>query len=71
MWEMAVASLHDDVLLDSEECHDQASHCASAYCDSLVGSSDVAQWQHTYRTEWDATDGRNGGAERIVWVTKN
>ena len=30
---------------------------------------EVAKWQYKYRTEWDATDGRNGGAERIVWRT--
>ena len=35
--EMAAASLHNDVLLDSEERHERASHCASAYDDSLVG----------------------------------
>ena len=28
---------------------------------------EVAQWQCKYRIEWDATDGRNGGAERTVW----
>ena len=30
---------------------------------------EVAKWQHTCRVEWDATNGRNGGAERIVWAT--
>ena len=28
---------------------------------------EVAQWQLKYRVEWDATDGRNGGAHRTVW----
>ena len=35
---MAAASLHDDVLLDSEERHERAPPCAYAYDDSLVGS---------------------------------
>ena len=28
---------------------------------------EVAKWQQKYRVEWDATDGRNGGAQRTVW----
>ena len=28
---------------------------------------EVAKWQQKYRIEWDATDGRNGGAQRTVW----
>ena len=28
---------------------------------------EVAKWQQKYRAEWDATDGRNGGAQRTVW----
>ena len=27
----------------------------------------MAKWQQRYRIDWDATDGRNGGAQRIVW----
>ena len=27
----------------------------------------VAKCQYKYRIEWDAKDGRNGGAERIMW----
>ena len=27
----------------------------------------MAKWQYQYRVEWDATDGRNGGAQRTVW----
>ena len=27
---------------------------------------EVAKWQQKYRVEWDATDGRNGGAQRTV-----
>ena len=25
------------------------------------------KWQQRYRVEWDAADGRNGGAQRTVW----
>ena len=28
---------------------------------------EVAKWQKKYRVEWDATDGRNGGAQQTVW----
>ena len=28
---------------------------------------EVAKWQHKYQVDWDATDGRNGGAQRTVW----
>ena len=28
---------------------------------------EVAKWQQKYRMEWDATDVRNGGAQRTVW----
>ena len=27
----------------------------------------VAKWQQKYRVDWDATDGRNGGAQQTVW----
>ena len=27
---------------------------------------EVAKWQQKYRVDWDATDGRNGGAQRAV-----
>ena len=30
-------------------------------------AQEVAKWQQKYRVDWDATDGRNGGAERTVW----
>ena len=29
---------------------------------------EVAKRQQKYRAEWDATDGRNGGAQRTVWA---
>ena len=59
--------------LDSEERHEPASHGAHAYEDSLVGSPASATGcemaTHTHGVEWDATDGRNGGAERAMWET--
>ena len=30
-------------------------------------AQEVAKWQQKYRVDWDAADGRNGGAERTVW----
>ena len=30
MWEMAAASLHNVLLLDSEECHERTSNCAGS-----------------------------------------
>ena len=32
-----------------------------------LGVPEVAKWQQKYRVDWDATDGRNGGAQRTVW----
>ena len=29
--------------------------------------AEVAKWQQKYRVDWDATDGRHGGAQRTVW----
>ena len=29
-------------------------------------ASEVMEWQQRCRIEWDATDGRNGGAQRTV-----
>ena len=43
--------------------------CAHARDDSLVRSfqePEAATWQYKYRIEWDATDVRNGGAQRTV-----
>ena len=31
VWEMATTRLHNDVLLDSEECYERAFHCIFAY----------------------------------------
>ena len=27
----------------------------------------MAKWQRKYRVDWDATDGRSGGAQQTVW----
>ena len=27
----------------------------------------MAKWQQKYRVDWNAIDGRNGGAQRTVW----
>ena len=32
-----------------------------------LSSPEVAKWQMKYRVGWDATDGRNGGAQQTVW----
>ena len=32
-----------------------------------LGAPEVAKWQQKYHVEWDATDDRNGGAQRTVW----
>ena len=37
-WEMAATSLHNDVFLDFEKCHERAARCAHAHDHSLVGS---------------------------------
>ena len=34
--------------------------------EAMIGP-EVVKWQQRYRIEWDATDGRNGGAPRAVW----
>ena len=36
-WKMAATSIHDDVLLDSEECHERETNCADADVDTLLG----------------------------------
>ena len=32
-----------------------------------LGAPQVAKWQMKYRVDWDATEGRNGGAQQTVW----
>ena len=60
-----------DVLPDPEECHELEADCAFVptfirWWEALR-APEVAKWQQKYRVEWDATDGRNGGAQRTVW----
>ena len=31
-------------------------------------ASEVMKWQERSRIEWDAVDGRNGGAQRTGWI---
>ena len=38
--EIAATSLYDDVLLDTEDCHECEADCANADVDTLVGSSE-------------------------------
>ena len=57
---MAATSMHYDVLL-------------VALMPTLIRwwealrEPEVTKWQLKYRVEWDATDGRNGGAQQTVW----
>ena len=32
-----------------------------------MSAPEVAKWQQKYRVDWDAADGRNGGAQHTVW----
>ena len=58
---MAAASLHDDVLPDSKaHYHSLVVRIAGARGDEIG---------RLHRVGWDATDRRNGGAERTVWET--
>ena len=34
---------------------------------NVMRRPEVAKWQQKFRVDWDATDGRNGGAQRRVW----
>ena len=69
-WKMAATSLHDNVLFDTETV---ASKRPIALMPTLIRwweafrAPQVAKWQHKYRVDWDATDGRNGGAQRTLW----
>ena len=36
------------------------------WCKALR-APEVAKWQQKYRVDWDAADGRHGGAQRTVW----
>ena len=68
-WQMAATSVHNDVFLDSEECHEREANCAMPalirWWEALT-APEVAKRQQKYRVERDATDGRNGRAQRTV-----
>ena len=36
------------------------------FCREALRAPEVAKWQQKYRVDWDATDGRNGGAQQTV-----
>ena len=63
---------HDDVLLDTEECNEREADCVCADVDfawwEALRAPEVAKGQQKHRVDWDATDGRNGGAQRTVWA---
>ena len=64
-WEMAATSLHNDVLLNSEECHKRAANCAYANDDPLVELCELHRLRNGNTNI--GLNGRNGGAERTVW----
>ena len=67
---MAATSLHNDALLIPENV---TSERPTALMPTLIRwwqalrAPEVAKWQQKYRVDWDATDGRNGGAQRTEW----
>ena len=67
--EMAATSLHDDALLIPKNV---TSERPTALLPTVirwweaVRASEVMEWQQRCRIEWDAIDGRNGGAQRTV-----
>ena len=36
-------------------------------CWEALRAFEVEKWKQKYRVDWDATDGRNGGAQQTVW----
>ena len=73
MRQMATASLHSDVFLDSEERHGRASRCAYAYDGSLVRRStdgnDNVVLSAMQRT--GVTEELNALCGRLCWRWKN
>ena len=61
---MVARSLHDDVFLYPEERHELLT---TFFVWQGLRTLDVSTWQERDRVGWDATDGRNGGAEPLVW----
>ena len=68
---MAATSLPHDVLPDSDERHELTHHRAAAHLDLMleVAACSKKRRKGRPRVGWDATDGRNGGAERTAWET--
>ena len=67
-WEMVAASLHDDVLLIPKNL---TSERPMALVPTLIRwwealKAPEEKWQQEDRVDWDATDGRNGGAQQTV-----
>ena len=68
-WKVAVASLHNDVLFDSEKVTCER---PIALVPTLIRwwealrAPEVAKWQQKNRVDWDSTRGRNG-AQQTVW----
>ena len=69
---MAAASLYNDVtfFLIPKNVTCEKANCADADVDTLVGGLEGirgGEMAEKYRVDWDASDGRNGGAQRTVW----
>ena len=68
-WQMAATSLHEDVLLDPQNV---TSERPIVLMPTLIRwwealrAPEVAKWQQKHRVEWDAADGRNGGAQQTM-----
>ena len=58
---------YDDVLLDVTSERPIALMPTLVRWWEALRAPEVAKWQQKYRIDWDATDGRNGGAQRTVW----
>ena len=69
---MAPTSLHDDVFLTPKNFTSErpiAPLPTMIRWWAALRGPEVLRWQQRYRVGWDATEGRNGGAERMVWET--
>ena len=67
---MAGASFHHDVLLIPKNVTNEkpiALMPTSIRWWEALRAPEVVKWQQKYRIDWDATDGRNGGAQRTMW----
>ena len=61
VWTVATAGLHDSVLLDTKK--NVASERPTALLPTVIRWEE--EWKGRHGVKWDATDGPNGGAERI------